>query len=300
MPKFEDFLLPVLELISQHNSVEAARTTMLPWVSEKLQLSDEDCRQRLPSGSITTLRSRVGWALTYLKKAGLITSERRGQFVITPRGREFLCANAGGFGVKDLRQFPEFKAFHSVERENDDDTAHRSFAIDSQDPDDRIDNAIKEIRAAVAEDLLEILARTHPTAFEQIVLDLLEAMGYGGTSGHMEHTGGSGDFGIDGIVFMDRLGLEKVYIQAKRWKANVGSEIVQAFFGAIAGRRARKGIIITTSDFTPQAMQFAESVSDSLVLVNGDNLAQLMIDFGVGITKKKTIFIPSIDRDYFE
>jgi restriction system protein len=125
-------------------------------------------------------------------------------------------------------------------------------------------------------------------------------MGYGGTSGHMEHTGGSGDFGIDGIVFMDRLGLEKVYVQAKRWKANIGSEIVQAFFGAIAGRRARKGIIITTSDFTPAAKQFAGSVSDSLVLVNGDTLAQLMIDFGVGVSKKKTIFIPSLDRDYFE
>lgn len=167
------------------------------------------------------------------------------------------------------------------------------------DPMDQIDSAIKEIRLAVTDELLTTLGRVDPTSFEEIVLDLLKAMGYGGSFGRFEHTGGSGDFGIDGIVHMDKLGLEKIYVQAKRWKNNVGREVVQAFFGALAGKRARKGIIITTSGFSQGATEFAGSVSDSLVLVDGNQLAAFMIDSGVGLSRR-SIAIPSIDRDYFD
>jgi restriction system protein len=172
--------------------------------------------------------------------------------------------------------------------------------MDTTDPDSRIELAIKEIRNAVSEELLETLSKVHPTTFEEIVLELLEAMGYGGKLGGIEHTGGAGDFGIDGIVSMDRLGLEKIYVQAKRWKNNVGSEVIQAFFGALAGRKARKGVLITTSKFTPQAIQFAKDVSDSLRLVDGTELTRLMIDFEVGVTNKKRISIPTFDREYFD
>lgn len=300
IPKFEDFLLPVLEFLAQQGSVDSARQALPDPIADRMNISEEDRHLRLPSGVTTTLRSRVGWALTYLKKAGLLTSERRGQFAISQRGRDFLKRNSKGFGVKALSEFPEFVDFHTVNPSSRGSDTAEFIDLEVVDPDSRIDVAIKEIRRSVADELLESLGKVHPTSFEQIVLDLLIAMGYGGKLGGIEHTGGTGDFGIDGIVSMDRLGLEKIYVQAKRWKSNVGSEVVQSFFGAIAGRRAHKGILITTSKFTPQALQFAKDVSDSLRLVDGTELAELMIDFEVGVANKKKISIPSIDRDYFE
>jgi restriction system protein len=300
IPKFEEFLLPVLEYLAQQGSVDAARQALPDPIADRMKISEEFRHLRLPSGFTTTLRSRVGWALTYLKKAGLLTSERRGQFAISPRGRDFLKRNASGFGVKALSEFPEFVEFQTVNASSRENSSEEITEVEIVDPDSRIDVAIKEIRRSVADELLESLSKVHPSSFEQIVLDLLVAMGYGGKLGGIEHTGGTGDFGIDGIVSMDRLGLEKIYVQAKRWKSNVGSEAVQSFFGAITGRRARKGILITTSKFTPQAIQFARDVSDSLRLVDGTELADLMIDFEVGVTNKKRISIPTIDRDYFE
>lgn len=300
IPRFEEFLFPVLEYFAANGTVDSARQVLPDPIADRLKIPEEDRHLRLPSGTMTTLRSRVGWAITYLKKAKLLSSERRGQFAITQRGRDFLKRNSSGFGVSALTEFPEFTEFQTVQISPVSPESGGESGIDAIDPDSRIAEAMKEIRRSVADELLETLSRVHPSAFELIVLDLLSAMGYGGNLGGVEHTGGTGDFGIDGIVSMDRLGLEKIYVQAKRWSGNVGSETVQAFYGAIAGRRARKGILITTSKFTSQAIQFAKDVSDSLRLVSGSELAELMIDFGVGVNNKKQISIPSIDRDYFE
>ncbi len=169
MPRFEDFLKPVLEIVANLRSVESARTALVPIVAERMHLSEEDCRQRLPSGGITTLRSRVGWSLTYLKKAGLIESSRRGQFAITERGSSFLAANAIGFGVKDLKQFSEFAVFSATGPRPRLVADYEEEAPESLDPDDRISAALAEINAAVSEDLLEILGQTNPTSFEHVV-----------------------------------------------------------------------------------------------------------------------------------
>ncbi len=166
-------------------------------------------------------------------------------------------------------------------------------------PDERIDVAVSEVRAAVSQELLGALRAAPPAFFEKVVLDLLHAMGYGLGRESLESVGGSGDGGIDGIISLDRLGLEKVYVQAKRWQGTVGRPEIQGFFGALAGRRAKKGVFMTTSSYTREAKEFAASVSDSLVLVDGAQLTRLMMDHGVGV-EHKALAIPRINRDYFD
>ena len=168
----------------------------------------------------------------------------------------------------------------------------------SQSPDDRLETALQEIRASVAGEVLELLAKVDPKYFESIVLDLLHKMGYGTNRSDLQRVGGSGDGGIDGIISLDRLGLEKVYVQAKRWQNSVGRPDVQGFYGALAGQRANKGVFITTSSFTQQAIDFARSV-EKIVLVDGIRLAELMIDFEVGVSSR-LVKIPKLDSDYFE
>jgi len=166
-------------------------------------------------------------------------------------------------------------------------------------PTERIDGAIEELNQSLAAELLDTISRGSPAFFEQLVLDVLQKMGYG-TSSAIEHTGKSGDGGIDGIITLDRLGLEKVYIQAKRWQGSVGRPEIQGFFGALASRRATKGVFITTSRFTNEAVEFASQASDSLVLVDGAHLTRLMVEFEVGVSVERTIKLCHLDSDYFE
>ena len=165
-------------------------------------------------------------------------------------------------------------------------------------PDDQLEDALTELEEWTAEELLETIGKSSPKFFETLVLDLLHAMGYGATRADLQQVGRSGDGGIDGVIALDRLGLEKVFVQAKRWQNSVGREVVQAFYGALAGRRANKGVLITTSTFTQHAVQFAESI-ERIVLIDGSRLAELMIEFGVGVSHR-VVKVPSIDRDYFE
>jgi restriction system protein len=165
-------------------------------------------------------------------------------------------------------------------------------------PDERLERAVSELRSSTAEDLLETIAQGSPRFFEGLVLDLLHAIGYGASRGDIQHVGRSGDGGIDGIISLDRLGLEKVFVQAKRWQNSVGPESVQAFYGALEGRRASKGVFITTSSFTPGALEFARLV-EKIVLIDGSRLADLMMEYGVGVSHR-IIKIPGIDQDYFE
>lgn len=168
----------------------------------------------------------------------------------------------------------------------------------TESPDDRLESAVKELRSTIVSELLQILATVSPTYFETIVLDLLHRMGYGASRNDLQRVGGSGDGGIDGIISLDRLGFEKVYVQAKRWQANVGSPELQAFYGALAGQRAKKGVFITTSSFTSQAVAFAKSV-EGIVLIDGNRLADLMIDYEIGVTLRP-VKVPKIDSDYFD
>ncbi|MCL2779816.1 MAG: restriction endonuclease [Polyangiaceae bacterium] len=178
-------------------------------------------------------------------------------------------------------------------------TEDATHLVEPKSPEERIDDAIEELNASLSQDLLTTIADASPVFFERLVLDLLLAMGYGASRTDLQQVGGSGDTGIDGIIALDRLGLEKVYVQAKRWKANIGRPEIQGFYGALAGRRARKGVFITTSDFTREAKEYAQSVSDSIVLVDGTTLAALMIERGVGVSHK-VLKIARLDGDYFE
>jgi restriction system protein len=294
IPPFYEFLRPVLEEISDKKSIDSVRRALMPLIAQRMKLSEEDIAERLGSGQ-SRLANRCAWAVTYLSKAGLICLPQRGRAEITPTGKSFLSTHDGPIRISDLDQFSSFRDFKNAAKQKSDSEEETVSVADSgngTDPEERIDLATNEIRTAVGQELLTILSEVDPTFFEHIILDVMLAMGYGGKVGRMEHTGGSGDFGIDG--------LDKIYVQAKRWKSPVRRPDVQGFYGALAGKRATKGVMITTSLFTDEALEFAVSVSNSLILVDGKQLTQLMIDFGVGVQRKKTIVLPSIDQDYFE
>ena len=301
IPGFSSFLRPVLELVAKNKRVDGARRSLSPLIKEKMKFSDAEANERLSSGG-KRLENRVGWALTYLTKAGLISFPNRGIAEITDLGLQFLKTHTGPIAVKDLDRFEPFKEFRSNKAKALGVDEPDQISNEELDPEDRIDSAIREIWAAVAEDLLERLGQVDPSYFEQVILDLLGKMGYGVNEGKLVRTGGPGDGGIDGIVHLDRLGLDKIYLQAKRWKKEnvVRRPEIQAFFGSLAGRKATKGVFITTSKFTQDAIDFAKSVSDTLVLIDGKQLSQLMIEYEVGISSKKRISIPEIDQDYFE
>ena len=255
----------------------------------------------LPSRQQPVYQNRIGWAHDRLKRAGLSTSPSRSMWQLTDQGRKFVSQYPRPLTAEHVDQLAHVNRdtrLRSVEntaqtRPTTDEAATR------QSPDERIDAALAELREQTASELLDLLLAQTPAFFEQVVLDLLHALGYGTSRSDLARVGKSGDGGIDGIISLDRLGLEKVYVQAKRWQNTVGRPDVQSFFGALAGRRATKGVFITTSTYSREAREFAESVSDKIVLVDGARLTELMMDFGVGV-QHKAIQVPRVDSDYFE
>ena len=247
--------------------------------------------------------NRVGWAHDRLKRAGLSTSARRGFWMLTERGHKYVKAHPEPLTADEVDQLATVEKgsrLRPKEPSGEDRAPPEAEALqDRQSPDERIDAALAELEEAVSRELLALIGAAPPAFFETLVLRLLHAMGYGTSKADLQRVGGTGDGGVDGIISLDRLGLEKVYVQAKRWQSNVGRPDVQAFFGALAGRRAKKGVFITTSGFTREAREFAESVSDSIVLVDGARLTALMIEHGVGVTPK-IVRVPRVDSDFFE
>lgn len=234
---------------------------------------------------------------------GLSTSPRRGIWQLTEAGRKYASTHLNGFSEEEHYRLanPRPAALKGI---HGDDAKPVSVVApvptaDSASPIERIDSALAEIAESVSAELLDLIGRSPPTFFENLVLDLLHKMGYGTSRADLQRVGGTGDGGIDGIISLDRLGMEKVYVQAKRWQGTVGRPAVQGFFGALAGRRAKKGVFITTSSFTRDASEFAEQVSDSIVLVDGDRLANLMIEHGVGVNHR-SLRIAQVDGDYFD
>lgn len=300
IPSFRSFLRPVLEVMSSHDEVVNPRAKLVPIIQQKMGFSAEEAAEKLESGGFR-LQNRVGWALTYLKKAGLVTFPKRGVAKISQEGRNFLKEHEGAIAPKDLEKFPgyiEFKKGNDPEEEDVSDHAN----IEEVDPEEKINLGYKEIRNALIDELREKILELNPTQFEELVLKLIRSLGYGEPTGKIEHTGGSGDFGIDGIVHLDRLGLDKIYLQAKRYKptSKIGSSDIQKFFGALKGRHAAKGIFLTTSSYQESALEYARSVSDTLVLIDGHRIAELMIESQVGVSAKRKIIIPEIDNDFFE
>jgi restriction system protein len=295
VPSFDRFVEPLLRLLAANPSgvnVSEAYAKL----ADQLGLTEQDRAALLPSGNQPVYENRIGWARDRLRRAEYMTSPRRGWWQITDSGKAFVASHKKPLTEQELRAITVVpRKSGTVIPEEPDVEAGEAQA---QGPTERIEAALKELRESVSHDLLDVIGQSSPQFFERLVLDLLHTMGYGTSRSELQHVGGSGDGGIDGIISLDRLGLEKVYIQAKRWGRTVGRPEVQGFYGALAGRRANKGVFITTSNFTREAIDFANQV-EKIVLVDGDRLTALMIDHGVGVTNK-AFNVPKVDGDYFD
>lgn len=300
VPDSRSFMLPLLRLAAdgeEHTLAEARET-----LAAQLGLSDADRAELLPSGRQTRLANRVAWAKIYLCQAGLLASQGAGRFRITERGREVLRDPPARIDDNFLRQYPEFvesKTGKAGTRRTR--RAQEPATKDRGTPEEALEEAEAEMRARLASDLLARVKSSAPSFFERVVVDLLVRMGYGHSGERAgEVVGRSGDGGIDGIISQDRLGLDVVYVQAKRWDGTVGRPEVQKFVGALHGRRAKKGVFVTTGVFSDEAAAYVRHLEPRVVLIDGRRLAELMIDFDVGVSTVRTVAIKRADSDYFE
>jgi len=298
IPDYQSFMLPLLKITGdrqEHGLGEVIDTLAL-----QFELTDADRQEILPSGRQGKFDNRVGWARTYLKKAGLIESTGRAKFRITDRGLEVLRTNPVGINNKFLRQFPEFLEFQSTSRQSNKHDDEEETEEPSQTPEEILESSYQGLRHDLALELLERVKNSPPRFFENLVVDLLVAMGYGGSKADAgQAVGRSGDGGIDGIIKEDKLGLDVVYVQAKRWEDTVGRPVVQAFAGSLEGQRARKGVLITTSQFSQDARDYVTRIEKKIVLIDGEQLAQLMIDHNIGVTEVASYVVKKADLDYF-
>jgi len=300
VPDYQTFMLPVLRYAGANAKRIIPNVEMIEAVAQEFHLSEADRREMLPSGVQTTLVNRVSWACTYLKKAGLLEAPERAHIRITQQGVKALSAKPTGINIAFLKQYPGFQAFRERNKQ-----ITADGAIDLQTdktPQESIEAGYQSLRSELASELLQQIGSCTPVFFERLVVELLVKMGYGGTlRDAAQVVGKSGDGGIDGIIKEDKLGLDAIYIQAKRWNdKTVGRPDVQQFAGALAGNKATKGIFITTSSFTKEAIEFARSVNHSkIVLIDGDELAELMIDHNVGVTVAQVYEVKRVDSDYF-
>jgi restriction system protein len=305
VPGKQEFMLPLLKIAGDgqdHTVAEAMET-----LARQLQISDADRDILLPSGRQTRFNNRVNWAITDLRISLLLDRVGRGRFKATPRGLEVLAKNPARIDNAFLEQFDEYRAFKI--KKNTTVTAAAGDADEGTDaagpdvtPDERLDAAYKELREALADDVLDRVRSSTPKFFEHLVVDLLVAMGYGGTqASSAQVVGRSGDGGIDGVIPEDRLGLDMVYVQAKKWENAVGPDEIRKFVGSLGEQKAHKGVFITSGTFTGGARQAAErAMNAKVVLIDGEQLAQLMIDHGVGVADHKPYVVKKLDSDYFE
>lgn len=303
VPDFQSWLLPLLKRIGDGQVHRMA--DLYEELAGDLGLTDQDKEILLPSGAQPTYMNRIAWARTYLKKAGLIRAPGRSQVCITERGVAVLSEGHDRLTVSYLKQFPEFLAFHAAKPVGDGaEPATPSAPIagnDDETPQESLERLHRQLTQQLADELLERVKQVHPSFFEKLVVDVLVAMGYGGSrEGAAQTVGKSGDGGIDGVINEDRLGLDVIYIQAKRWESSVGRPVVQAFAGSLEGVRANKGVMITTSTFTSDAISYVQQISKKIVLIDGRKLADYMIQYGVGVGIEARYEIKRIDSDYFD
>lgn len=299
VPDFQSVMQPLLRYAADgadHTLKDAIAT-----VASEFKLTDEEKATLLPSGRMPVFRNRIYWANTYLQRAGLLSSAKRGVFRITTAGSEALKSGVT-VNVKFLMTIPSFAAFHKGARSAAESEDKVEIVSDgTRTAEEILEEAHQNIRESLAQELLERVKAGSPAAFEFLVVELLVKMGYGGSRKDAgERVGQSGDGGIDGIIKEDRLGLDVIYIQAKRWQDSVGRPEVQKFVGALQGHHARKGVFLTTSTFTKDASEYAAKVDSKVVLIDGRRLAELMIDFDLGVTTTATYAVKRVDSDYFE
>ncbi len=303
IPDYQSAMLPLLALVSDGR--EYKFNDVIEALSEQFKLTEEEKSELLPSGQSLLFGNRVGWARTYLKKAGLLDSPKRAMIVITERGLNVLKQKPTQINVKFLKQFPEFVEFQTAKRpeNNLEEAGSGSEEISAQTPDEILESTYQSIRKTLSQDLLAKIISLSPAFFEKLVVELLVKMGYGGSIKDAgKAIGKSGDEGIDGTIKEDKLGLDVIYIQAKRWAPGnvVGRPELHKFVGALAGQGAKKGVFITTSSFTKEARDYAPRNETKIVLIDGEELTQLMIDYNLGVSVQQTYEIKRMDNDYFD
>ncbi len=293
-------MLPVLELAADGKEHALAEAREI--LAQRFGLTDVDRAELLPSGRQRRFDNRVAWAKVHLAQAGLLSSRRRAYFEITQRGRDVLSERPQRVDINLLERFEEFRQFRGVGRKAPGDQAPqaRDASGAAETPEEMLEQAHESIRAELAQELLERVKAGTPQFFENLVLELLLKMGYGRNRAEAGRAiGRSGDEGIDGIISEDRLGLETIYIQAKRWEGTVGRPEIQKFVGALHGKKARKGVFLTTGTFSADARDYVSHVDSRVVLIDGNELAGYMIDHDLGVTPRTTYAIKRVDSDYF-
>ena len=304
VPDYQSLMLPLLRFAGERKD-EMSTGEAVEVLATELGLTDEDLKEMLPSGIQSTFVNRVGWASTYMKKAGLLEATRRGYYRITSRGQELLEKQPKAINVKLLKQYPEFLEFQQLKGTRSGEKAIFSGGtpdISTATPSEALENAYENLRDELVDELLARVKKSSPSFFERVVVELLVKMGYGGSRADAgKAIGRSGDGGIDGIIKEDRLGLDVVYIQAKRWDNNsVGRPDVMQFAGALQAQKANKGIFITTSRFTDDARTYVSQIGSKIVLIDGEQLTNLMIDNDVGVSTVSLYPVKKIDTDYFD
>ena len=303
IPNYQRFMYPFLELLrdqEEHTLQEAYR-----YLADYFNLSKEERAELLPSGKQLVFQNRIGWARTYLKNAGLLKNVRRGTFIITERGLEILNnPEINEITQQNLLKYEEFRKFKKINDSLDEDNLElntHEIQEEQLTPQEKLEESFKVLEKQVSEELLDKVKSCSPDFFERLVVELLVSMGYGGSIEDAGRAiGRSGDEGIDGIIKEDVLGLDMIYVQAKRWENIVGRPEIQKFAGSLEGMRARKGVFITTSDFTKEAREYVGKIEKKIILMNGSDLAKFMMKFNVGVSDVIQYTIKRIDLDYFE
>lgn len=300
IPDFQTFMRPLLEAIDNLPEQEL-KDVKLKLIS-RFKLTDDDLREKIPSGRAFLFDNRLGWANTYLKKAGLIGSERRAYLQITESGHNFLLSHEGEIKVRDLKTISSFKEFHHTkDKGSTDDDLDSTIEEQSKSPEEVVFAAFEIITRDLVSELLKTIKSSSPAFFEKLVIDLMIEMGYGGSRKEAgKAIGKSGDGGIDGIINEDKLGLDTIYLQAKRWEKTVPIKEIRDFGGSLMGKNARKGVFITTSDFPKSAYDYVNTIDRKIILIDGERLAALMIEHNIGVNQREKFEIKDIDNDYFE
>lgn len=299
IPDYQKIMLPLLKYAedSQEHHIRDA----IEQLADEFKLSEEERRELLPSGQQAVFDNRVGWARTYLKKAGLLESTKRGYFKITERGLKVLKDRPTEIDANYLERFPEFVQFIKTTKVVKEEIEGKELGkYEESTPEELMEIGYQKLQKELASDLLDRIKKCSPSFFEKLVIELLVKMGYGGSRTDAGKTiGRTGDEGIDGIIKEDKLGLDIIYIQAKKWENQVSRTEIQKFAGALQGQRARKGIFITTSTFSDSAIDYVSKIDNKIILIDGEHLAQLMIENDIGVSKIAEYKIKKIDTDYF-
>lgn len=298
IPDFQSVMRPLMDLISdgrEHSMREA-----LDRLAEHFELAEEERKRLLPSGQQELFTNRVAWAKTHLRMAGLLEATARGVFRITSRGTELLRTSPERIDLRLLQKQAGYLEARGRKREKPTANGEQAKAEAEQTPEELMEESFQALRDNLGREILMKLKSSSPAFFERLVVELLVRMGYGGTRKDAgQAIGKSGDEGIDGIIKEDRLGLDTIYIQAKKWEQTVSRPEIQKFAGALQGVRARKGIFITTSDFSKEAVEYSARIDSKIVLIDGEQLWNLMVDFGIGVSTTATYEVKRIDNDYF-